>query len=125
MHNLFRLRSESERLIVVASVAALTLGLSSPVPGPRAAAEAAKPRTHTVVIEATSFQPAALAIKPGDTVVWVNRDPFPHTATSKSSAFDSQAIAEGKTWSYTFKKKGAFPYVCTLHPTMEGSISVK
>lgn len=125
MRNPFRLRSGSERLVFVASVAALALGLSSPVPDPRAAAEASNPRTLTVVVEATSFQPAAVTITAGDTVVWVNKDPFPHTATSKSGVFDSQAIAEGKTWSRTFKVKGEFPYVCTLHPTMAGTISVK
>ena len=44
-------------------------------------------KTHTVVIEGTSFQPPRLAVALGDTVVWINKDPFPHTATSTTGAF--------------------------------------
>ena len=83
------------------------------------------PSTHTVVMEGTSFQPADLKISVGDTVVWVNKDPFPHTATSKNGEFDSKEIAEGKSWKHTFKTKGDFAYVCTLHPPMKGTLKVE
>ena len=43
----------------------------------------AKPVTHTVTIDATSYQPARLAVHAGDTVVWVNKDLIPHTATAR------------------------------------------
>jgi plastocyanin len=86
---------------------------------------AAKPRTHTVTIEGMLFQPADLTVKPGDTVVWVNKDMFPHTVTSKTGAFDSRQIDAGKSWSYQVSTKGEFPYVCTLHPTMAGVLRVK
>ena len=39
--------------------------------------------------------------------------------------FDSGEIAPGKTWKYTAKKPGKFPYVCTLHPTMKGTLVVE
>jgi len=39
-------------------------------------------RTHTVIMQAVAFSPPALAVRQGDLVVWVNRDPFPHTATA-------------------------------------------
>jgi plastocyanin len=45
--------------------------------------------------------------------------------TSKAVAFDSKAIAAGKAWTYRATKKGDFPYVCTLHPTMSGTIHVQ
>jgi plastocyanin len=53
----------------------------------------------------------------------VNRDPFPHTATAE--AFDSKVIAAGSSWTYPPKTPGEFPYVCTLHPTMKGTLRVK
>ena len=83
------------------------------------------PSTHTVAMEGTSFQPGDLKISVGDTVVWVNKDPFPHTATSKNGEFDSKEIAEGKSWKHTFKTKGDFAYVCTLHPPMKGTLKVE
>jgi plastocyanin len=95
------------------------------LPAGRAAAAPPKPETHTVTMEAVAFQPADLTVNVGDKVVWTNQDPFPHTVTSKAVAFDSKAIAAGKAWTYRATKKGDFPYVCTLHPTMSGTIHVQ
>ncbi len=89
------------------------------------AADARKPATHTVTMEATQFQPTVLTVAAGDSVVWVNKDPFPHTATSKPGGFDSQVIVAGKSWTFTPSKKGEFAYVCTLHPTMKATLRVK
>ncbi len=51
--------------------------------------------THTVIIEGMQFSPAALVVKAGDKVTWINRDPFPHTVTAEGSRFDSHAIEAG------------------------------
>ena len=75
-----------------------------------------------MIIEATSFQPEALTIRAGDVVVWLNKDPFPHTATSP--VFDSKAIAAGGSWKYIARTRGTFSYVCTLHPTMKATMRV-
>jgi plastocyanin len=106
-----------------AAAAALGLLVWSSTPG--AAAGAAKPATHTVVMQAVGFQPVALTVAAGDAIVWVNKDPFPHTATSKAGGFDSGTIDAGKSWKVTVRKKGEFGYVCTLHPTMKGTLRVK
>ena len=90
-----------------------------------AASERAKPKTHTVTIENMRFQPEALTVARGDTIVWVNKDLVPHTATSEKGGFDSKMIQAGKSWTYTVRKKGEFAYVCTYHPTMKGMLSVK
>jgi plastocyanin len=106
-------------------VLAAALGPLSGGAGPVAAAQARKPATHTVVIEAMRFQPEVLTVRVGDSVVWVNKDPFPHTATSKTGGFDSQSIQADKSWTYVPKKKGEIDYVCTLHPTMKGTLRVR
>src|SRR5665213_113826 len=64
-----------------AIVAAGVLLLGAIAAGPAFPAEPAA-TTHTVVMKATSYAPQALTIKRGDTVVWVNEDPFPHTVTA-------------------------------------------
>jgi plastocyanin len=81
--------------------------------------------THTVVMEGTAFVPATLTVRRGDTVVWVNKDMFPHTATAQDGSFDSGAFAPNRTWKYMAAKNGTFPYVCTLHPTMKGVLVVE
>jgi plastocyanin len=85
---------------------------------------AAKPVTYTVVIEGTAYAPETLTVKRGDTVVWVNKDPFPHTVTSKA-AFDSHDIAPGKQWKYTPRTLGEYSYACTFHPNMKGTLDVE
>ena len=81
--------------------------------------------THTVVMEGVAFTPSTLTVAKGDTVVWVNKDAFPHTATAPDKSFDSKEIAAGKSWRFSAKNAGMFPYVCTLHPTMKGTLVVK
>ncbi|HJR60589.1 MAG TPA: cupredoxin family copper-binding protein [Vicinamibacterales bacterium] len=88
--------------------------------------KAPKPVTHTVTVDATSFQPATLTLAAGDSVVWVNKDIIPHTATSaKKGIFDSGTIATGESWKHTFKTAGDLAYICQFHPTMKGSLKIK
>ena len=80
--------------------------------------------THTIVIDGMRFQPATLAVRRGDRVVWVNRDLVPHTATARQ-VFDSGPIAPGASRAVTMTQAGRHDYVCTLHPTMKASLVVK
>ncbi len=90
---------------------------------PAAVATAAK--THTVAIDGTAFVPPVVRVHRGDRVVWVNRDPFPHTATAKGHSFDSRNIPAGGSWSRVASKAGTFEYVCNFHPTMKGTLVVE
>ena len=81
--------------------------------------------THTVVIEGTRFEPQTLSVRRGETVVWINKDPFPHTATALNGGFDSKNIEPSKSWRYKAKKPGEFPYFCTLHPMMKATLRVR
>ncbi len=90
-----------------------------------AAADAPTSASHTVTIEGASFQPKVLMVKVGDSIMWVNKDPFPHTVASRAGDFDSGEIQPGKSWNYTPQKKGTFPYICTLHPTMKATLRVQ
>ena len=92
------------------------------IDAPANAAE--KNATHTVVIEGVSYHPESLTVKRGETVVWINKDPFPHTVTAKG-AFDSRDIAANASWRYTARKPGNYDYICTLHPNMKGTLRVE
>ena len=105
------------RIVVAATCALGLLWLG-------AGAIAAKPETHTVVIEGLKFLPENLAVERGDTVVWINKDPFPHTATAKG-VFDSGGIAPGASWEYTAREAGEHAYLCTFHPNMKATLRVQ
>jgi plastocyanin len=84
-----------------------------------------KSKVHTVLIDGMKFSPQTLEVHAGDTVVWRNKDPYPHTATAENKAFDSRDIPENGTWKYKAKTKGTMPYFCKLHTTMKGVLIVK
>jgi plastocyanin len=106
-------------LIVLSAASATGLG---PALG---AAAGPKPTTHQVTIEAVRFDPQELTVKAGDTIIWINHDPFPHTATAVGKQFNSREIAAGRSWKFTARKKGVFAYACRLHPIMLGTLRVE
>jgi plastocyanin len=91
---------------------------------PAGAAVVDPARTHEIVIQGLLYVPETLTVRPGDVVVWINKDPFPHTVTAAGS-FDSGSIAAGKSWRFTARKVGTHPYSCTLHTTMKGTLRVE
>jgi plastocyanin len=76
-----------------------------------------------VAMKNMKFSPATIEIKNGDTVEWKNDDITPHTATS--ATFDSGPIASDAVWRRTFTQVGSFPFTCTFHPEMKGTVIVK
>ena len=90
-----------------------------------AASDRSEPTTHTVTIEEMRFQPERLTVAPGDTIVWVNKDLVPHTATSEAGRFDSQTIQTAESWKFTARTRGEFAYICSFHPTMKAMLNVK
>lgn len=114
---------QAARLGSVAAAALFALAaLLSASPGAGAAAE---PRTHHVSIEAMQFAPQAIAVAPGDTVVWMNKDVFPHTVTAQDKRFDSGEIGTNRSWKLTAKDRGSVDYICTYHPGMKATLIVK
>ena len=88
-------------------------------------AASAEPQHHRVLIEGMQFSPQVLEVRVGDAVTWVNKDLFPHNAVALGGGFSSKEIAADDSWEFKAAKKGAFPYICTLHPTMKATLIVK
>jgi plastocyanin len=76
-------------------------------------------------MDGVQYGPAQLTVRAGERVVWVNKDPFPHTVTADNQAFDSGSIATNGTWTFIAKKPGEYAYHCTFHPTMKGQLTVQ
>ena len=77
-------------------------------------------RSHTVEIGGFAFQPDTVRAAVGDTVVWINRDVVPHTATS--SVWDSGEMARSAEWRLVVESAGEVSYLCALHPSMTGVV---
>ena len=71
-----------------------------------------------------SFSPNPVEVKVGETVTWINDDSGRHTITSKDGTFDSGVMGKGQSYSFTFDKAGQYPYFCSPHPGMVGTVVV-
>lgn len=80
-----------------------------------------------------AYDPLDLEVEVGTTVTWTNDDIVAHTVTSgvaddsgaeADDIFDSGFVEPGETFSHTFDEAGTFPYFCTPHPWMRGTVTV-
>ncbi|WP_327292259.1 cupredoxin domain-containing protein [Streptomyces sp. NBC_01198] len=98
-----------------------TTSASPPASSPATGGGAAR-----IDIKNFAFDPATLTVKPGTVVTVTNSDSTPHTVTaSGAKAFDTGDIAAGRTVTFTVPAKaGTYPYTCTIHPFMKGTLTV-
>ena len=120
-----------------APVAAATTAAPAPTtaaPAPTTAAPvattAAPAAGSAVAIDILAFKfPVNTDVAKGTKVTWTNKDAAKHTVTSgtrpvKEGAFDGQ-LDGGAVFSFTFTTAGTFPYFCSLHSSMNATITVK
>ena len=60
----------------------------------------------------------------GEAVRWVTDDSAVHRATASDGAFDSDTQRRGEAFFFTFDREGEYPYFCTLHTNMAGTVVV-
>jgi len=78
-----------------------------------------------VKIDNFVFGPQTITVPVGTTVTWTNSDGIPHTAASTDGVFKSKVMDTDEKFSYTFTKAGTYPYYCSIHPKMTGTVVVK
>jgi plastocyanin len=88
-----------------------------------AAASAAVAVDKHVTMYDSQYLPAGpTRIEPGDTVTWVNDDDLPHDAAG--SGWATPLLMQYDSASVTFENAGTYPYSCTIHPEMRGTVIV-
>jgi plastocyanin len=73
----------------------------------------------------TAYSPNPVTVTVGTTIRWMNNDNVAHTSTANDSSWNSGSIAPGGSFSRTFMSAGSFPYKCTIHPNMVGTVTVQ
>jgi plastocyanin len=77
----------------------------------------------TVEMRDFEFFPAKLTVNVGTEIAWLNRDGVPHNAVSE--AFDTGNLNSGDGTSIVLDEPGTYSYVCTYHPGMEATLTVR
>ena len=82
---------------------------------------------HAATIQITMqdlvVTPAEVSAKVGDTIEWINKDVFAHTATARNGDWDV-AIPPKKTVRLVLKKAGSIDYYCRFHPNMKATLTI-
>lgn len=79
----------------------------------------------TVEINGFEFKPQDLTVAAGSTVMWTNKDDTAHSIVARGGAFSSKGLDTGDGYAFTFSNPGDYPYFCSLHPHMIGTIHVR
>ena len=89
--------------------------------------------TRRILITENGFEPAYLAVRPGEVVEWVNMAADGHSAASWKSVagaavgganFDSGLLLAGESYRFRFDTAGAFTYVDATNPANSASVVV-
>ena len=72
------------------------------------------------------FEPQEIQVPPGTKVTWTNKDSAPHDVQDLSALKIpiSPELLEGYSFSITYRNPGSYPYNCSLHPFMTGTVKV-
>jgi plastocyanin len=94
------------------TTAAPTAGTSAPAAGAQ------------ITIE--GFKYNEITVAPGAEVTVVNKDSAEHTVTSDTAGAFDKEVHGGETVTFTAPTQpGTYPYHCTYHPSMHGTLIVK
>ena len=83
----------------------------------------AKSDIANVEIRNYTYTPQNITVKIGQTVMWTNSDTVLHDVVG--SGIESDYLQKGEKFIYTFEEEGTYPYTCSVHPWMEGEVTVE
>ncbi len=99
--------------------------VATPLPAATPTPEATK--EGGVASEIVNFTHQDLAVSVGTTITWVNRDSASHTSTSRigsAGRWNSRGLRTGETFTFTLNEPGTYQYLCSIHPSMTGTVTV-
>lgn len=105
---------------IEADSTASTPSSSAPAEAPAAGGAA------EVGMKGLAFGPEDITVKVGEEVTWTNNEDIPHNVVAEEGAdFQSDTFGKDGTFAFTPEEAGEIAYVCTLHPGMDGTITVE
>ena len=78
-----------------------------------------------MTIKSFKFDPDPITVDVGSSVTWTNVDPVGHTVTARDDSFKTGMFFPDESSTVTFDTAGTFPYFCSTHPEMSGTVIVE
>jgi plastocyanin len=119
-------RPAHRRLGAISFLAASILGACATTSSTPAQAQlgGAGGKTVNVGMAKLKFDPKKLEVKKGDSINFVWKESVAHNIKFDNGSLKSKTQNKG-AWLVKMDKVGVFKFKCTLHPGMEGVVSVK
>ena len=111
-------RATSHRIAAVALVVTGAIGIAIP-----ASAQLGGAKTTDIGLKALKFTPAKVTVAKGAKVNFVWKEKVAHNIVVDAK-HKSPTLNKG-VWTTSFDKAGTYKYKCTIHPGMNGEITVK
>lgn len=82
--------------------------------------------TNLVKMKDSCFTPTVVRVDVGETITFVNLDPFQHAVAGTAGTFGNpgKQIGQNENVAFAFKTEGVLPFYCSFHPGMTGAIVV-
>ena len=82
--------------------------------------------TTSVTMSGLQFQPLAILVPKGASVTWTNQDNLAHNVTfSDMSVISIGDFSSGSRSTVMPSAPGTYSYRCTIHPGMNGTVTVQ
>lgn len=78
-----------------------------------------------IMMKDIQFDPQSVTVSVGQTVRWTNEDDVQHDADAVNGEFESDLYGKGGTQEWKPEEPGTVEYVCSVHPNMQGTITVE
>jgi len=89
----------------------------------------AVPRTNVIAMTASAFSPNNVTISAGSSVIWSNTQAIAHTATGDATSLEPLCgagvnLVGASRCTNLFSTPGVYPFFCSIHPSMRGTVFV-
>ena len=83
------------------------------------------PPKNEVWMNNSQFNPSTITVSAGTSIKWTNKESVTHNVISDNGTFASGDLGNGGTFSFTFSTAGTYPYSCSHHLDMKGTVIVQ
>jgi plastocyanin len=86
----------------------------------------AAPKSVDATMKDFEFVPASITVASGGTVTWTDKDSANHNVKFSDEAITGiDNLQQDQSGKVTFDAPGSYAFVCTYHPNMKGTVTVK